>query len=244
MDRRRFLRLGAAVGVSLASSAAFSALLTGCEQNPPLDRAQAGDVVRLGNVAFPEYFGGELSRNIGWRVLAAESGRVLVISEKIIDLRPYNDGYARVTWETCTLRKWLNVDFFEYLPEAMRDAVMAVKLENLGNPDVRSEDSNETVDRVFLLSGDEAKDYLPTYDDRRASLDVSKEAIEGYVENQGEDIKALVEKHGGGAWWLRSSGSSESSAAYIFNNGRVMPYGSIIIAPLGVRPALWLRTSE
>ena len=44
-------------------------------------------------------------------VLAKEEKRVLVITLSDIESLPYNDTWEYVTWETCSLRKWLNSTF-------------------------------------------------------------------------------------------------------------------------------------
>ena len=49
--------------------------------------------------------------DIEWLVLAKKGNRILVISDKALDRQPYNSSRTRVTWETCTFRKWLNNDF-------------------------------------------------------------------------------------------------------------------------------------
>ena len=48
---------------------------------------------------------------IEWRVLKVNGDLALVISEKILDCRPYNETRTAVTWETSSIRKWLNGTF-------------------------------------------------------------------------------------------------------------------------------------
>ncbi|MBR5702019.1 MAG: hypothetical protein IKX47_06090, partial [Oscillospiraceae bacterium] len=48
---------------------------------------------------------------IQWMVLARDGDRVLVISRYVLDCVRYDEEYRRVTWETCTLRAWLNGEF-------------------------------------------------------------------------------------------------------------------------------------
>jgi uncharacterized protein YjbI with pentapeptide repeats len=50
---------------------------------------------------------------ITWLVLKCEYDRALVISEKLIDAQPYNDKLESVTWETASLKKWMNEEFME-----------------------------------------------------------------------------------------------------------------------------------
>ena len=51
--------------------------------------------------------------DIEWIVLAREGSKVLVISRYALACKPYNNKKTDVTWETCSLRKWLNNDFYE-----------------------------------------------------------------------------------------------------------------------------------
>lgn len=48
-----------------------------------------------------------------WRVLDIQNNTALIITEEIIDQRPYHDAYKDITWADCTLRKYLNGEFYE-----------------------------------------------------------------------------------------------------------------------------------
>ena len=37
-----------------------------------------------------------------------EEGNVLLLSRRILDVKKYNETHISVTWETCSLRTWLN----------------------------------------------------------------------------------------------------------------------------------------
>ena len=45
---------------------------------------------------------------IEWRVLATDGDYSLIISRYGLDAKAYNTSHTSVTWETCTLRSWLN----------------------------------------------------------------------------------------------------------------------------------------
>ena len=50
---------------------------------------------------------------IEWIVLDKESdGTLVLVSKYALDVKPYNENRTDVTWETSTLRKWLNEDFY------------------------------------------------------------------------------------------------------------------------------------
>lgn len=46
-------------------------------------------------------------------VLDVKEGQVLLLSNNALDAKAYNDEKIDVSWENCTLRKWLNNDFYE-----------------------------------------------------------------------------------------------------------------------------------
>jgi hypothetical protein len=176
----------------------------------------AGDFARLviGNtVLFGTYDGEALE----WQVLAIENGQALLITKDSIAEKPYNDSYEAVTWETCTLRSWLNGDFYDGFTNEQRNQIIETTNQNPDNKDTSA--GNPTVDRVFLLSVNEATSYFPDSRSRSASY-------------QGEAYW----------WWLRSSGSREIDAAHISRNGSVDTVGiRVDHDENGVRPALWLN---
>jgi hypothetical protein len=50
-----------------------------------------------------------------WRVLEVKGGKALLISEKVLEAREYNNELKNITWAECTLRAYLNGDFFNSL---------------------------------------------------------------------------------------------------------------------------------
>ena len=46
---------------------------------------------------------------IKWRILSVdENNNALLLADKGLDCKPYNENEEDVTWETCSLRTWLN----------------------------------------------------------------------------------------------------------------------------------------
>lgn len=109
--------------------------------------------------------------NIEWLVLAKENNRILVISDKALDCHPYNSSRTIVTWETCTLRKWLNNDFINaafYAEERAKIPTVTVSADK--NPEYDTNPGNATKDRVFLLSIVEAEKYFTSAEARECIL--------------------------------------------------------------------------
>ncbi len=124
-------------------------------------------------------------RPIKWIVVKKESGKALLLSAYGIGKRPYNLVDKDVTWETCTLRKWLNQTFYN-------NAFTDEEKKRIRLTEVRNEDNSntpggsDTKDRVFLLSIREVKEWLTG-----------------------------IERRQGLWWWLRSPGVNSHLAAGI-----------------------------
>ncbi|MBQ7529976.1 serine/threonine protein kinase, partial [bacterium] len=72
---------------------------------------RVGDRFEFGR--YPQGPNGEV-RPITWRVLRRDSDGLLVIAEMGLDAKPYNEEEVGViTWSDCTLRRWLNSEFYE-----------------------------------------------------------------------------------------------------------------------------------
>ena len=186
---------------------------------------QVGGKVTFGQ--YPQGANGE-DQPLVWRVLSVEKGRVLLITDKLIDYVKYNESYENVTWETCTLRKWMNNDFISKAFNSSQQAQIAtVSNQNPNNPEYGTKGGNATQDRIFALSIDEANKYFSSYSDRIAYTT-------DYAHKKGLDRSEW--------WWLRSPGINSSSAAFVLSNGYVTRSGFDVFRNIvAVRPALWLN---
>ncbi|MCQ2603381.1 MAG: DUF6273 domain-containing protein, partial [Clostridia bacterium] len=98
---------------------------------------------------------------IEWQVLAKEGTKILVISKYALDCKLYNTSKTSVTWETCSLRKWLNNTFYKTAFDA-NDSVFISKstVSADKNPSYSTNPGNATSDNVFLLSIAEVNKYF------------------------------------------------------------------------------------
>ena len=203
-----------------------------------LDSISKGDHFTFGN--YPQGENGEVEP-IEWRVLKVDGDKALVISEKLLDCVEYNEEDTAVTWETCTLRKWMNGEFINKAFSSSEQAKIAtVTNQNPDNPICGTEGGNATQDRIFALSIEEANQYFSDDDDRMA-------APTGYAKKHGawvSDNLSLPSGEGTGWWWLRSPGYDCDYAALVNTNGNVPRYGDGANDIEGsVRPAFWLNLS-
>ena len=96
---------------------------------------------------------------IEWIVLDRQEDRVL-LSKYALDARSFHEVENRdVTWADCTLRNWLNRDFFNGAFSDEERSQIAQETNTTANaPDAQ--------DCVFLLSLDELNAYFPDEDSR------------------------------------------------------------------------------
>ena len=200
---------------------------------------KAGDIIKFG--AYEQDGNFENGKEpIEWIVLARSKKYLFVVSKKLLDSLPYHIDQEIVTWETCTLRKWLNKKFYK---AAFNDAEKAlIKKANIKNDnsdwDV-IDGGNDTRDRVFLLSNSEIKKY-----------DKALEALEQYADTSFKvcEPTAYAMSCGlyGGSWWTRTPSdylrdqSFVGSDGYLWNVGTCQWYYGWDDF-FGVRPAMYIR---
>ena len=208
-----------------------------------LSSVSVGDHFTFGN--YKESIFGIIKQPIEWRVLAVEDGRALVISEKLLDSKRYNIRYTGLsdTWETCTLREWMNDDFLnEAFNPSEQSKIATVTNENPDNPEYGTDGGNATQDKVFALSVEEAEKYFLNDNDRMA-------APTSYAKMRGSlvsDDDSLPTGEKTGFWWLRSPGKFGlrigENAVTVSTDGSIHLYGAHLSNDdASVRPALWLN---
>lgn len=176
---------------------------------------------------------------IEWLVLAVEDDKALIISKYALDYKPYNTARGDITWERCSLRKWLNEEFLnEAFSSEHRDLILETTVKAHSNPKYKTNPGNITIDKVFLLSITEAEEYfssdaarqcMPTRYAMAQIFTVYPKQQESYRPN-----KAV-------SFWLRSPGDRQDDAAYISHDGSVALFGSRVSDDKFIRPALWIK---
>ena len=191
---------------------------------------------------------------IRWVVLARKGNLVLVISKYVLDCRRYDEERRSVTWETCTLRAWLNGEFLTAAFDADELTLMeTARVTADPNPIYDVDPGNDTEDRLFLLSLPEAEAYfLPD----GTGVPKGKLYAEDYPALLCEPTRYAAaqgctpqSENGSARWWLRTPGLGPSSAAWVTRTGGLRDNGSLVncenslIVP-GVRPAMWIDLGE
>lgn len=175
--------------------------------------------------------------DIEWQILAKESDRVLLISRYALDCQRYdtsNTLYSGVfvTWETCSLRKWLNSTFIgSAFSSVEQEMILSSTVNADPNPETKTEYGNNTVDKVFLLSVNEANKY---FSDGSRSAKPTAYAQKGDLFSDFHPDSCY--------WWLRTPGFTNEYAARVSAYGGRIDLTGIQVDDLNtmVRPALWI----
>ena len=189
----------------------------------------------------------------GWRILDVRDDMALIITEDIIGVRPYDSEFTDEVWESCTLRSYLNGEFFDKFTEKEKQLIIETKIRNPNNLWYGTWGGKDTCDKVFLLGLDEADRYFGGSGDylceRRKDFDFESEKFAadengGYFSNAHDDARQARYKGIPAFWWLRSPGILNSSASFVLPNGGVGVFGldlyCILDVVCGVRPAMWV----
>ena len=176
---------------------------------------------------------------IEWTVLDKDGMSLLLISKQALDCQQYNTSYTDVTWESCSLRKWMNGTFLNKAFNAEEQAqIQNTTVSADKNPEYNTNPGNATTDKVFLLSINEVEKYFNSDEARKC-------APTAYAKAQGAYTSDSYKTASGAAtcwWWLRSPGLTQSCAALVCSGGSVNYYGDIVIyVNVAVRPALWIN---
>ena len=169
------------------------------------------------------------AESIEWLVLDKTDDKLLVISKYVLDWKPYNEEDIKVTWETCTLRKWLNNEFFsQVFNEEEKMQIFTTTVKPHENQDYDTNQGNTTRDKIFLLSVSEANQYFVNNDERLCTPSAEAQS-NGHIGS------------GYTSWWLRSTGMFQYLAAYIGDTGLVNHGGRSVGGEYrGIRPAMWI----
>ncbi|MCR4672815.1 MAG: DUF6273 domain-containing protein, partial [Lachnospiraceae bacterium] len=188
----------------------------------------SGDRITFGS--YPTEADGTV-RPVVWRVLEVKDDKALIITEEAIDAAPYNEQETDVTWETCSIRKYLNADMFDKLfSDSEKQLICETEHANPDNDHYKVSGGNNTKDRLFLLSTPEAEAYFVPDTERLC-------AATSYAEMRGASPYC-----GNCIWWLRSPGEDARSAAFVIVSVDVR--GGRIDAAGGVRPACTINVSD
>ena len=194
---------------------------------------------------------------IKWRVLSVQGDDAFLLADKCLDVLPYNVTRTDVTWETCTLRSWLNgygtdknvckTDYSSgnFIDNAFtaeeQEAIQTTNVVNQANPNYPKVSAGKgTKDKLYVLSYQEAV-----------------KTAYGFSSNKDEHAKNRLGKattyvtrvpitvsSGNVGWWLRSPDYSNKVAAKVQAIGYVNWQSVKAVNDTAVRPVLHINLSS
>lgn len=158
---------------------------------------------------------------IEWIVLDYRDGQYLLFARYILEGKKIHDEYgagARA-WQTCSLRTWLNTDFYTTaFTEEERSHIVLTRLEDTA-----------TQDYVFLLSYEEIEEYT-------FGADYTHGRSTAYAKANGLEVNNGEESHPEFSWWwVRTPRNVADAYDYHARTGST-GNGSVY----GVRPVIWV----
>ena len=188
--------------------------------------------------SYPQTNTGKDDTSIEWLILESDGETALLISRYALDCKLYNEKKEDTTWETCTLRGWLNNEFFNKAFSAEeKQSILQSDVSADKNPEYSTNPGNATKDKVFLLSVVEANKFFKSKDARKC-------APTDYAIQQGAYTSDSSKVEGRKAcwWWLRSPGSDSDFAAFVTYGGSISDRGTRVnFSYSAVRPCVRVR---
>ncbi len=186
-------------------------------------------------------FGSYRNEPITWIVLDKDESGYLLLSKYGLEALPYNDTVADVTWQTCTLRSWLNGTFYNTaFSYSERTKIRETLVRTPDNPKFGTDGGYATHDKLFCLSIGEVDKYF-SKDGSRACIPTEHARIQIQTAKK----NYLNPSTGACFWWLRNPGESHSMACAMMNDSEKVKNiewdgNKVSFKYTAVRPAMWI----
>lgn len=173
------------------------------------DTIKIGDIIKFGTYEQDTNFSNG-KEPIEWIVLNidAKEKTAFLLSKSGLDAKDYHNEQVNVSWKNSSIRNWLNNDFYTYaFSSEEKQKIIQTETENVNG--------NSTWDKVFLLS---EYDVVFGYANKPDILECKPTAYAN-TKNVSQQERNTLSGIYYCDWWLRTSGSSESSALYVPSSG-------------------------
>lgn len=165
-----------------------------------IEKAKIGGVVKFGTC--------------DWMVLERIDGKALLTKYMADNKHPYHDKSEKVTWENCTLRKYLNGEFLQEMNFTKEELALILDTEvvNQANEEFGTDGGKNTVDKVFLMNEQEYTKYK-------------------------KKLKAKAK-----TMRLRTPGKDATATTYVSALGDIITYGFPVDENGAcIRPTMWVK---
>lgn len=198
---------------------------------------------------------------IKWRVLNVKGNSAFIQTDVAIDNCVYSILDSKTTWETSGIRSWLNgydagknQDKRDYSKNSfLNDAFSSVQqqviqlteVKNDDNPKYGTEGGNDTKDKIFLLSEQEAKNVDYGFSGKWMNDEARCKRSSTYTKAKGTFSLNDTNKYKGGCcWWLRTPYKNANEALTVDMIGSVILGDNVTYKADAVSPVLNLNLSN
>ncbi len=161
-------------------------------------------------------------KKVLWKVLNIQDDKALIICSDTINGQKFHNSDGSAIWRDCTLRKWLNNDFFgSFFTKTEKTRILPSEIKTVKKQKLIKVGSVTTTDYVFLLSVQEANELFAD-----------------------DEARKLVLYNSSYSWWLRSPGKSPDFVARVLHDGKIDANGQYSSSNEQVRPAMWINLDD
>lgn len=162
---------------------------------------------------------------IKWRVLSVDGNNAFLLADQNLDAQPYNQERKKVTWENCTLRNWLNDNFYNAaFTAAEQNAINTTGVDD---------------DKIYVLSDDDLFDKKYGFDEISFFQETRISTNTPYTQACG----AYTKDNDIGYWWINNR-HNNSDSGDVVNDSNAAYIPKDVDDPTGaVRPCLHIDLS-
>ncbi len=172
-------------------------------------------------------------RPLVWYVISVEDNEAVLITDQCVDCRPFHSRRGHITWASSDIRTWLNTVFFDRaFSKEEAEVVVNTALRNSSYNEFGISGGRDTIDKVYLLSPDEARSLFANW------RDLATNATE-FAEERGSE----TDIDGQCFWWLRTPGRVDDAISYVEPGGYIHDYDgrNAVSEGYSVRPVIRIR---
>ena len=171
--------------------------------------ANVSNIPEIQNVGDTLTIGSFFGKPIVWQVLEVDhnAAKALLMPTELIGFWAFNAKNEVTLWEASTIRAWLNGEFLDTtFTDVQKAAIVETTLENkaFAATGLAGGEGTNTVDKVFLLSYEEAERYFASNGLRQAEYNAT--AAEYTALGQALEKKGIEED-----WYHKLTGSEAMS---------------------------------
>ena len=202
--------------------------------------------ISKGDTNYDAYFGRSVFRYfkwepIKWRVLENNGSELFLMADKGLDCKKVNIDSCPITWKDCSLRRWLNREFYqEAFSAGEQGAVVETSIETAANSD------SDERDNVSLLCYLEAINSKYGFCANGNTLSASRwMQPSNYARAMGTLIDEDGDMAGNCHWWLRHPGDNPRQYAITGLDGSAdWRGGNLFVRHVAVVPVLHIKLSS